>query len=155
MTERKYLPTLAELIDRLSIVQLKMIFIPESREAYTKERGEIEHDIDRLLIERNAVANPGRICCPSIGALNIRAIMMIMLANRTIWENEAAVRSADDTGVELGATQHERLRFTHSLNGVRNTAKNIIASHFGERVDMKVDCLAADLPADFGNWSVF
>ena len=29
MEERKYLPTLSELIDRLSIVQLKEVFIPE------------------------------------------------------------------------------------------------------------------------------
>jgi hypothetical protein len=155
MAERKYLPTLAELIDRLSIVQLKMIFIPENREAYALERMNIEHDIDKLLFECSAAANPGKPLSPKIGSQDIRAIMMIMLANRTIWQNEAAIRNADESGIELGATQHERLRFTHSLNGVRNTAKNIIASHFGERVDLKVDCLAADLPADLGYWQVF
>ena len=49
MTERKYLPTLAELVDRLSIVQLKAIFIPENAAAYNEERALIEHDIDLLL----------------------------------------------------------------------------------------------------------
>ena len=32
MIERKYLPTLSELIDRLSIIPLKEVFIPEHKE---------------------------------------------------------------------------------------------------------------------------
>ena len=35
--KRKYLPTLSELIDRLSIAQLKEVFIPEHKEEYAKE----------------------------------------------------------------------------------------------------------------------
>ena len=38
MTDRKYLPTLSELIDRLSIVQLKEVFIPEHKEEYSNYR---------------------------------------------------------------------------------------------------------------------
>ena len=34
---RKYLPTLGELIDRLSIVQLKEVKIPQHKEEYAKE----------------------------------------------------------------------------------------------------------------------
>ena len=34
---RKYLPTISDLIDRLSIVQLKEVFIPEHKEEYAKE----------------------------------------------------------------------------------------------------------------------
>ena len=34
---RKYLPTLAELVDRLSIVQLKEVFITEHKKEYAKE----------------------------------------------------------------------------------------------------------------------
>ena len=37
MENRKYLPTLNELIDRLSIHQLKEVFIPENKENYAKE----------------------------------------------------------------------------------------------------------------------
>ena len=35
--ERKYLPTLSELIDRLSIIQLKEVFISEHKTEYAKE----------------------------------------------------------------------------------------------------------------------
>ena len=34
---RKWLPTLGELIDRLSIHQLKEVFIPENKDNYAKE----------------------------------------------------------------------------------------------------------------------
>ena len=37
MKERKYLPTLAELIDRLSIIQLKEVFIAEHKKEYAEE----------------------------------------------------------------------------------------------------------------------
>ena len=44
MKERKYLPTLAELVDRLSIVQLKEVFITDHKSEYAQEIKEI---IDR------------------------------------------------------------------------------------------------------------
>lgn len=130
---RKYLPTLAELIDRLSIVQLKEIYIGGD---YANERTLIEHDIDLLL------ATPGKIT-----AGYLRAVMLIMLANRVIWENEAKAR-------EGGSEQDKLLKFTHSINGIRNRAKNVIARASGEREDKKVDCFAADLPAEYGNWDI-
>jgi len=37
------------------------------------------------------------------------------------------------------------LKFTHSVNGVRNAAKNVISNEIGERVDLKLDCLAAEI----------
>ena len=46
---RKYLPTLGELIDRLSIVQLKEVKIPQHKEEYQKEIKDIVHDITEIL----------------------------------------------------------------------------------------------------------
>ena len=42
------------------------------------------------------------------------------------------------------------LRLTHGLNGIRNTAKNIIQESVGGRKDYKVDSLAAD----FKDWEI-
>jgi hypothetical protein len=134
---RKYLPTFAELIDRLSIVQLKAIFIPENKDAYEKEIELIMHDLDEILGEDE-----------KISAKMIRAIMIVMLTNRFIWENESKARLG-------GAEQDKLLKLTHSINGVRNTAKNIVSQEMGERVDLKIDCLAADLTKEFGNWNIF
>ena len=43
---RKYLPTISDLIDRLSIVQLKEVFIPEHKKEYAKEIKDIMHDLE-------------------------------------------------------------------------------------------------------------
>ena len=48
---RKYLPTISELIDRLSIVQLKEVFIPEHKEKYAQEIKDIVHYLDKLGLE--------------------------------------------------------------------------------------------------------
>ncbi len=135
---RAYLPTLADLIDRLTIVQLKMVFIPEYRDEYMAERALIEHDVDLILagLERR------------VGAAEIHAIIVIMLANRFIWENESKARAG-------GSEQDKLLKLTHSINGVRATAKNQLSQLVGGRKDYKIDTLAADLPPEFGNWNIF
>jgi hypothetical protein len=136
--QRHYLPTLADLIDRLSIVLLKSIFIQQHRTSYLDERRLIEHDIDVVLKQKNFVFN----------SEDITAALMLMLANRTIWLNESKAR-------EGGSEQDTLLKLSHSINGVRSRAKNIIAQHAGERVDLKIDCFAAELIKDFGAWDVW
>ena len=48
---RKYLPTLGELIDRLTIVQLKEVKIPQHKEEYQQEIKDIVHDINQILLD--------------------------------------------------------------------------------------------------------
>ena len=136
--ERKYLPTFAELVDRLSIVQLKSIFIKNNKAQYDKEIEDILHDLDTIIKEKNI----------KLTGPMIRAFLVVMLTNRYIWENESKAR-------EGGSQQDKLLKLTHSINGVRNRAKNEISQELGERVDLKVDALAAELLAEFGNWDVW
>jgi hypothetical protein len=136
MEERQYLPSIADLIDRASIVQMKIIFIPEHKEEYNKELNAIIHDLTLLM---KNVTTTGEI---------IRAIIMTSICNREIWLNESKARLG-------GAEQDKLLKFTHSVNGIRNLSKNVISNELGERIDLRIDCLAADLPEEFGNWNVF
>ena len=53
MNNRKYLPTLSELIDRLSIAQLKEVFIPEHKNEYAQEIADIVHDIQENIDDKN------------------------------------------------------------------------------------------------------
>ena len=135
---RKYLPTFAELIDRMSICQLKAIFIPENKEAYDQEIADIQHDLDQMIEEKNI----------KLSSEMLKATSIVMLTNRYIWENESKCRNGDSQDLEL-------LKLTHSINGVRNLAKNVISRELGERVDLKIDCLAAELTSDFQNRDVF
>ena len=132
MSERKYLPTLSELIDRLSIVQLKEVFIPEHKEEYAKEISDILYDIDLTLSEKDAI----------IDSKTIRSIVVLSQMNLHIWHNESNYRK----GIKDG----NNLELTHGLNGIRNTAKNKIQEVAGGRKDYKVDCLAAE----FKDWDI-
>ena len=132
MEQRKYLPTLSELIDRLSIAQLKENFIPEHREEYSQEISDIQHDIQLLLNDSDALLN----------AESIRAIIVLAQMNLHIWHNESNYRK----GIKDG----NNLELTHGLNGIRNTAKNKIQEVVGGRKDYKIDCLAAD----FKDWEI-
>ena len=131
MTNRKYLPTLSELVDRLSIVQLKEVFIPEHKSEYAQEISDICHDIQTILDQ-----------CDDIDAETIRAIVVLAQMNLHIWHNESNYRK----GVKDG----NNLELTHGLNGIRNTAKNKIQELAGGRKDYKVDCLAAE----FEDWDI-
>jgi hypothetical protein len=135
---RQYLPTLADLIDRRSIVLLKEIFIPDHRDEYRAEGALIDHDIDMILRSTPAF----------LSAKELRAIIIIMLSNRFIWENESKARAGGDE-------QDKLLKLTHSINGVRNRAKNIVAAFEEGRLDYKLDCLASELPREYGNWNIF
>jgi hypothetical protein len=155
MSNRKYLPTFSELCDRLSIVILKTIFIPENKDAYEKEQELIMHDIDVLLFEKHRTFGIEENNTTSfsqhpvfINAKMIRAIIILAITNRVIWENESKARLG-------GSEQDKLLKLTHSINGVRNTAKNVISQEMGERIDLKIDALAAELTKEFGNWNLF
>ena len=132
MKERKYLPTLSELIDRLSISQLKEVFIPEHKEEYAQEIEDILHDINLEIQEKNI----------TFTADTIRAIVVLSQMNLHIWHNESNYRKGIKDGNDL--------ELTHGLNGIRNTSKNKIQEEAGGRKDYKIDCLAAD----FKDWEI-
>jgi len=120
--KRKYLPTIAELIDRLAIVTLKSCKIPKNKKEYEKEANLIMDDL-------NTLGENGQ---------KIRAILMLGITNNEIWMNESQAR-------EGKSDQDHLLKYTHAVNGVRNQAKNVISNITGDRVDLKLDCIAADI----------
>ena len=130
---RKYLPTLGELIDRLTIVQLKEVKIPQHKKEYQTEIEEIVHDITEILTTTKQLKIDGDF---------IRAVIVLAQMNTHIWINEDNARSGDNVG--------NQLMLTHGLNGIRNTAKNKIQEVDGGRKDYKVDCIASE----FEDWKI-
>lgn len=126
---RKYVPTIAQLCDRLSIVTLKSIKISENKTEYEKEAHEIMEDLDSL-----GGKNFGHIC---------RGIQVNMLCNELIWANESKARKGEDQDLIL-------LKLTHSINRNRNQSMNVISNCFGERKDLKLDYMDAELTKKFG-----
>ena len=132
MNSRRYLPTLSELIDRLSIAQLKEVFISKHKNEHSKEIKDIINDIHLTLDEDSG----------KLDANTIRAIIVLSQMNLHIWHNESNYRNGIKDGNDL--------ELTHGLNGIRNTAKNKIQEIVGGRKDYKIDCLAAD----FKDWEI-
>lgn len=133
--ERKWLPTFADLIDRLSIHQLKEVFIPEHKNKYRDEMNQMVHDLD-ILCKEYKIQLSGQL---------IRAIVVLSQINEHIWYNESNVRSGSDQDLHL-------LRLTHGLNGIRTQTMNYILGCVGSggRRDYKTDCLAAE----FSHWEI-
>lgn len=132
---RKWLPAFADLIDRMTIHQLKEVFIPENKDVYAQEMSDIEHDLDLIIQEKNI----------NLTGELIRAIVVLAQMNEHIWYNESEARKGRDQDLE-------KLKLTHGINGVRNRVMNLIKVLTGEgnRLDLKTDCLADE----FKDWEI-
>ncbi len=132
---RQWLETFAGLIDRITIHQLKEVFVPEHKNKYRREMDQMVHDLDLLIADKN-IQLTGKM---------IRAVIVLAQINEHIWYNESAVRQSGDQDLHL-------LKLTHGLNGVRSETMNYILRIIGdeERRDYKTDCLAAE----FSSWEI-
>jgi hypothetical protein len=72
----KHLPTLSDLVDRLSIAQLKEVFILENKNEHSEEIKDILKDIQLLIDESSE----------KITAETIRAIVVLAQLNTQIWQ---------------------------------------------------------------------
>ncbi len=128
--DRLWLPNFSELMDRLSIHQLKEVFLSEHKDKYRDDMEDIVHDLNLIIEESDKIVISGEM---------IRAIIVIAQINTHIWYNESKVRSGEEQDFSL-------LKLTHGLNGIRNRAGNFILELIDEtkKRDYKIDCLASD-----------
>jgi hypothetical protein len=128
VNHRKYLPSFAEKIDRLTICGLKEIY-SANKEQFHQEIDDLLHDI-QLDIDEGVV----------VTADILRAIIILTQSNLAIWQTEDFIRSnvAGMSDEETAA----KLTLTHKLNGTRSIAKTMIQNKIGGRVDPKINCLA-------------
>ena len=106
--ERKYLPTLADLIDILSIDQIKEIRL-ENKKSYALEMKKISHDIDVLISQKQI----------KLSSKLIRIIIVIAQMNLFIWNNKDEMQKDPSRYNDL-------LKMAHQLNGLRNRMKNLL-----------------------------
>jgi|UniRef100_A0A7C3SMI7 hypothetical protein len=132
---RRYLPSISDLLDRLSIDLLKIVFIEDKKDVYEKEIDDILHDIDQILRSYEDI---------KITSTLLKSLIILSQINTHIWYNEKSVREGKDQDLY-------KLKLTHSLNGIRNLMKNRILSELKEEkgYDYKTDCLAAE----FKEWN--
>ncbi|MTV49684.1 hypothetical protein GJ688_11930 [Heliobacillus mobilis] len=113
--ERAFLPSIADLIDILTIDQIKEVLLTDKKSIYAEEMKKLEHDID-LIIEENKV---------QLSARKIRMIIVLAQMNLHIWK-------CKDKMQEESERYAEYLTLAHQLNGIRNQIKNMLLDEFGE-----------------------
>lgn len=107
--ERKFLPAFAELIDRLTVDQIKEVLLPEIKITVADEMVKICHDVDLLIEEREL----------KLSSRMIRIIIALSQLNLHIWQLK-------DQMQEGSVYYDEQLKKAHQLNGIRNQLKNIL-----------------------------
>lgn len=127
MAERKWRPTVGEMIDRLTILELKHLHNPDHREVIQKEIDDLVHDIN-LSLPKPA----------SIHAEFIREAIILAQFNTHIWNQEDNARKGDKS--------NNNLYFTHQANGIRCRAKDRLSKRVSQRTDPKVNAIAAEIP---------
>ncbi|MGD0335696.1 MAG: hypothetical protein ABSB18_01145 [Candidatus Omnitrophota bacterium] len=102
--------TFAELVDKLTISQIKEVLLPQvSAKKYCLELKELEHDID-LLIKQKRI---------KISAKFLRLIILLSQLNLHVWFLKDRMSSERKSYFKL-------LKFAQELNGIRNHIKNLI-----------------------------
>ncbi len=132
--QRKYLPSLSELIDRMVISQMKLWKLDNSlKKQFEQEILDIMHDID-LIIKEEKIQFTAEI---------LRAIAILGTINSEIWNSEANARKS-------GTTDGTDLLKSHKMNSTRCAAKCMLQNAIGGRVDPKIDYLDPQWSIELG-----
>jgi hypothetical protein len=109
---RQFLPPLSELIDRLTVTQVKLNLLDVNSEDFTAEVTKLVNDIN-LIVEEKKIEISGEL---------VRAIVMISQINLHIWRNKDLMQE----NLENESKYLSYLKKAHQMNGVRNILKNYI-----------------------------
>lgn len=115
-SERKFTLPLSELIDRLTIDQIKEVLLTGNKESFSREMEKISYDIDLIVEEKDI----------KLSARLLRIIIAIAQLNLHIWHNKDRMQEDTENYMEL-------LKFSHQLNGIRNQMKNLLLELTGDR----------------------
>lgn len=115
--DRAFVPSLSELIDYMSISQIKAVLMPKHQEDFNKEIKLLLHDVDKIIQEKDI----------KIDARLIRAVIIISQMNMHIWYNKDKMQENLDNEKEY----LRLLKLAHQLNGFRNSMKNSILEYEG------------------------
>ncbi len=106
---RAYHPSIAELVDRLTIDQIKEVILPEDKASYGAEMRDLANDIDTLIQEGSI----------QLSARLIRIVIVLAQMNLHIWHFKDQMETKPERYSEL-------LTLCHQLNGIKNQMKNLL-----------------------------
>ena len=112
--QRLCLVSFSELLDRLSIAQIKELLVSEHRASFSEEIRRLIQDIN-LIIKENDLRPTARF---------IRLIVVLAQINLHIWHTKDVMMENEDRFDEC-------MKLAHQLNGIRNRVKNALLEETG------------------------
>ena len=110
--QRQFLPPMAELIDRMTVTQIKLALSKDNKDSFIEEISKLEHDIDLILDSNNLI----------LDARLIRIVIVLSQMNLHIWNNKDKMQDKLKDNEEKEYL--DLLKLSHQLNGFRNRMKN-------------------------------
>jgi hypothetical protein len=112
LDKREILPTFSELIEKLTVTQLRELFLVKDRQKNSKEIEALEHDIDLIIKEKDI----------KLTARLLRQVFVIAQINAFIWDCKDEMQK--DTISQESYSNY--LKKAHQLNGIRNQIRNLL-----------------------------
>lgn len=130
LSRPRFVPGLGDLVDRLTVDQLKEAFHESIRTSVRTEIADLEHDIDGWA-DRHQIKLSGR---------NVRIIIVLAQINYEIWMCKEGMAAEPKR-------YGQWLKRAHQLNGIRNQMKNLLLAEVqtGTRVCRASNVLVDDL----------
>jgi hypothetical protein len=110
-------PSLSELIDRLSVDQIKEVLVSHGRGSFNDDIQRIEAELDTIFSHMDH---------PVVTSRFIRLVIALSQINLHIWKEKECMMN-DRSGFEM------HLKLSHQLNGLRNQLKNELLEETGIR----------------------
>lgn len=116
---RKFNYSLAELVDRLTVDQIKEVLLPGKAADIRREMQDVCHDIDAIIDEKQI----------KLSSHFVRVIIALSQLNLHIWKFKDEMDSIKDSDPKRYS---DLLKLSHQLNGIRNRLKNHLLVQCGE-----------------------
>ncbi len=115
-SNRKFLTPFAELVDRLTVDQIKEVLLKDGKKSYAEEMKRLGHDIDIIIKDKGM----------QLSSRLLRIVIVIAQMNLHIWYLKDKMQEDESHYDEL-------LKLAHQLNGIRNQMKNLLLEEAGEK----------------------
>jgi len=137
MNSRQFLPPFSELVDRMTVTQIKLNLLDEGREDFTAELMRLSNDIDIIVKEKDI----------TLTSQLVRAIVVLSQLNLFIWQNKDEMQS----NLKNEQVYLSLLKNAHQLNGFRNQIKNRLLSIEGIQDKSQI---RSNFETDGSDWNV-
>ena len=135
LSKPRFVPGLGDLVDRLTVDQLKEAFHESIRTSVRIEIADLEHDIDGWA-DRHQIKLSGR---------NVRIIIVLAQINYEIWMCKEVMMAEPKRYAQW-------LKRAHQLNGIRNQMKNLLLAEVQTGTSA---CRASNVSVDdLKNWNI-